>query len=210
MKIARGDFRRRSPGSVAGGFTLVELLAVIASIAILAKLLLPVLSKAKNHGAKATDLNNYHQIMIALHLYADDNNNALTWPNWDYGGAMPDGSLRPGWLYTPDLDASGPGIFASEVFKVQTGLLWDLLQATNVYLCPMDDPAQPRYSKIDAKVEARAQQLSSYIMNGAVIDFRSGFHSNAVPVKLSQMRPGDCAFWEADEREPFYFNYGSS
>src|ERR1017187_2667360 len=66
-------------------FTLVELLVVIAIIAIIAALLLPVLSRSKNQGAKATDLNNLHQIMVVLHLYADDNNGVLPWPNWDYG-----------------------------------------------------------------------------------------------------------------------------
>ncbi|HEV2692603.1 MAG TPA: prepilin-type N-terminal cleavage/methylation domain-containing protein [Verrucomicrobiae bacterium] len=185
-------------------FTLMELLAVIAIIAILAALLLPVLSKAKNQGAKATDLNNFHQIMIALHVYADDGNGALPWPNWDYGGAMPDGTVRPGWLYTPDLAAQG-----TNVFTVQTGLLWNSVHETKVYVCPMDDPGAA-YPDSSGKVEYRAQQLSSYVMNGAVIGFRSGFHSNAVPVKISQMSPGDCAFWETDERHPFDFNDGSS
>jgi prepilin-type N-terminal cleavage/methylation domain-containing protein len=186
-------------------FTLIELLVVIAIISILAAMLLPVLSRSKNHGAKATDINNLRQIMIALHIYTDDNNDFLTWPNWDYGGAMPDGTVRAGWLYTPDLSASG-----SDVFKAQTGLLWNSLHEPKIFLCPMDKPDEPRYSKHYGKVVERAQQLSSYIMNGAVIGFRSGYYSNSPPVRISQMRPGDCAFWEADEREPFYFNDGSS
>jgi prepilin-type N-terminal cleavage/methylation domain-containing protein len=186
-------------------FTLIELLVVIAIIAILAVLLLPVLSHSKNQGAKATDLNNLHQIMLVLHLYTDDDNGVLTWPNWDYGRAMPDGTARAGWLYTPDLLATG-----TNIFKAQTGLLWSLLHDPKVFLCPMDKPDEPLYSKHYNKVVERAQQLSSYIMNGAVIGFRSGYYSNAVPVKISQMQPGDCAFWEADEREPFYFNDGSS
>jgi hypothetical protein len=186
-------------------FTLVELLVFIAIIAILIALLLPVLSRAKNSGAKATDLNNLHQIMIALHVYTGDNNDVLTWPNWDYGGIMPNGTVRAGWLYTPDISEAGTNIFKSE-----TGLLWNSLHAPKIFLCPMDKPDEPRYSKHYGKVVERAQQLSSYIMNGAVIGFRSGYHSNSLPVKISQMQPGDCAFWEADEREPFYFNDGSS
>jgi prepilin-type N-terminal cleavage/methylation domain-containing protein len=88
------------------GFTLLELLVVIAIIAILAALLLPSLSHAKNQAARTTDLNNHRQIMIALQIYATDNRDVLTWPNWDYGGAMPDGTARPGWLYTYDNDGS--------------------------------------------------------------------------------------------------------
>jgi prepilin-type N-terminal cleavage/methylation domain-containing protein len=176
-------------------FTLLELLVVIAIIAILAALLLPVLSRGKNQAAKATDLNNLRQIIIALNIYAADNHDGLAWPNWDYGGAMPDGTGRPGWLYTPDLSASGPA-----VFQAQTGLLWNSLKEPKSFLCPMDQPFVP----------GRAQQLSSYIMNGAVIGFRSGYYSNVTPVRISEMLPGDCVLFEANEQDPSNFNDGSS
>jgi prepilin-type N-terminal cleavage/methylation domain-containing protein len=185
-------------------FTLIELLVVIAIFAILAALLLPVLSRAKNQGAEATDLNNLHRIMIALHLYSDDNNGMLTWPNWDYGGAMPDGTARAGWLYTPNLAATG-----TNIFNGRTGLLWDSLPGGKVQLCPMDRPGKTYYSA-GGEPSQRAQQLSSYIMNGAVSGFRSGFYSNAPAVKISQMRAADCVLFEADDGIPFCFNDGSS
>ncbi|MGH7951213.1 MAG: type II secretion system protein [Limisphaerales bacterium] len=186
-------------------FTLIELLTVIAIIAILAALLLPSLSGAKNRAAEATDFSNFHQIVIALRVYTDDNNDGLTRPNWDYGGAMPDGKTYAGWLYTPDLSATG-----TNVFKPETGLLWNALHAAKVYLCPMDRPNVARYSAHYGKVTERPQQLSSYAMNGAVDGFRTGYKSVAPAVKLSQMRPDDDVFWEADEREPFCFNDGSN
>ncbi|HTQ50132.1 MAG TPA: prepilin-type N-terminal cleavage/methylation domain-containing protein, partial [Candidatus Acidoferrales bacterium] len=101
-------------------FTLIELLVAIAIIAILAALLFSGLSGGKNQSAKAADLNNLHEVLIALHIYTGDNKDSLTWPNWDYGGAMPDGTTRPGWLYQPDLPATG-----TNVFNGQAGLLWD-------------------------------------------------------------------------------------
>jgi prepilin-type N-terminal cleavage/methylation domain-containing protein len=191
--------------SIKKAFTLVELLVVVGIIAILAALLLPALSNAKNQAAKTTDLNNFRQIMVALHVYTSDNKDVLTWPNWDYGGAMPDGTARAGWLYTPNLAAT-----STNVFQAQTGLLWNALHASKSYLCPMDRPDQTLYSKHYDKVTQRAQQLSSYIMNGAVIGFRTGYKSNSLPVKILQMQPGDCVLFEADDSDPWYFNDGSS
>jgi prepilin-type N-terminal cleavage/methylation domain-containing protein/prepilin-type processing-associated H-X9-DG protein len=56
------------------GFTLIELLVVIAIIAILAGLLLPTLTKAKEQGCRAACESNSHQIGLGVLMYAEDNN----------------------------------------------------------------------------------------------------------------------------------------
>ncbi|MSU60136.1 MAG: prepilin-type N-terminal cleavage/methylation domain-containing protein [Pedosphaera sp.] len=74
------------------GFTLVELLVVIALIAILAALLLPALSRARDRAQGIVCLNNARQLTVAWTLYADDHNGRLA---YNLGGDLKRETVAP-------------------------------------------------------------------------------------------------------------------
>src|ERR1043166_4890534 len=82
------------------GFTLIELLVVIAIIAILAAILFPVFAQAREQARSTACLSNTKQIGLAVHMYAQDYDEAFpmgTYPgprNWEVN---PDVLGNGGW-----------------------------------------------------------------------------------------------------------------
>ena len=73
----RGVTPRQDAARSPHAFTLIELLVVIAIIGILASLLVPALTRAKESGRSVKCLGNLHQIGVALQLYTQENDSRM-------------------------------------------------------------------------------------------------------------------------------------
>ena len=115
----------KSHPHIAGAFTLIELLVVIAIIAILAAMLLPALSQAKEKAHAISCLSNLKQLTIAAHLYAGDHDDAII-PNFlTSSNAWVDGDV-----------SRLPG--ATNVTKIREAKLFPYHTSVGIYRCPSD------------------------------------------------------------------------
>jgi prepilin-type N-terminal cleavage/methylation domain-containing protein len=179
------------------GFTLIELLIVVAMIALLMGILLPSLSKARQSARLAVCESRMRLLGHAMHLYAGDFRNRTPLPNWDAGSAAGDG-----WLYRVPDGASGLAGMKQDSLRelMTTGQLWPYVRAKEAYHCP-------EYSRQPAQPDAIVQQISSYIMNGAVCNYQF----NSLSIILDRFRSQAIVLWEADETQGGgYWNDGSN
>ena len=156
------------------GFTLIELLVVIAIIAILAAMLLPALSKAKERSKRVACLNNLKQIALGMTLYAGDNGDKVV----ECGGKASQLTFNP---------------IGRELWK-PLGLPV-VSNAVSIWNCP-NRAGLPYYESF------YDQWVIGYQYFGGIATWKNpaftGGTPSRSPVKLGQSKPGWCMAADAN------------
>jgi prepilin-type N-terminal cleavage/methylation domain-containing protein len=157
--LIQTDMKRSS--KVSEGFTLIELLVVIGIIAIVAALLLPVLSSARAKARRTVCINNLRQINLGVRMYSDDSHDASPSPG---SASVTNSNFAP--LYS--------GYKA--LMKSYVGLNGASSGRDKLFACPADvfnpnimfddDGMPPHLIKKSLHADSAEFDYSSYTFNG--------------------------------------------
>jgi prepilin-type processing-associated H-X9-DG protein len=183
-----------------GAFTLVECVAVISIIALLAALLLPALATSKITAQSTVCRNNLKQLQLAWHSYAQDHNDALP-PNISRRVQFDQVNVEGSWVL-------GNAVVDTNIDNLKRGVLYHYIEAGAIYHCPADSSTVLDRPDL---VRTRSYSMSLWL-NVDLVSFGNADLATTDPYnwhKLSQIRnPPPSQTWVLIDEHPLSIDDG--
>ncbi len=203
------------------GFTVIELMVVLATLGVLAAMLVPALAQTRQNSQVVQCLANQRQLAVAWIMFARDNNDRLVQnrgldnaPNTYLGNPLLMADLKPGAIHQDWCPGNMrvQAVANSQDLWIEAGLLYPYLKSLQVYHCPADKTLVPHgvappIQKPAVRTYSMNNWVGSVTSTGAAVPWAGG--GWYVYTKLSDMvKPGPSKTWVFIEESPYSLDDG--